>query len=91
MLGWDPAFRTGCKLAVVDPTGKVIGHDCNLSDSAYDSEEDPGSKRSAEKDYSKVSHLFDFPGKWNSIQRIRTVYCRTVKRDSGKSAVCDRK
>ncbi len=24
-LGWDPAFRTGCKLAVVDPTGKVIG------------------------------------------------------------------
>ncbi len=25
VLGWDPAFRTGCKLAVVDPTGKVIG------------------------------------------------------------------
>ena len=24
MLGWDPAFRTGCKLAVVDPTGKVL-------------------------------------------------------------------
>ena len=25
VLGWDPAFRTGCKLAVVDTTGKVIG------------------------------------------------------------------
>ena len=25
VLGWDPAYRTGCKLAVVDPTGKVIG------------------------------------------------------------------
>ena len=25
VLGWDPAFRTGCKLVVVDPTGKVIG------------------------------------------------------------------
>ena len=25
VLGCDPAFRTGCKLAVVDPTGKVIG------------------------------------------------------------------
>ena len=25
VLGWDPAFRTGCKLAVVSPTGKVIG------------------------------------------------------------------
>ena len=25
VLGWDPAFRPGCKLAVVDPTGKVLG------------------------------------------------------------------
>lgn len=25
VLGWDPAFRTGCKLAVVDSTGKVLG------------------------------------------------------------------
>ena len=24
VLGWDPAFRTGCKLAVVDGTGKVV-------------------------------------------------------------------
>ena len=24
VLGWDPAFRTGCKLAVVDSTGKVL-------------------------------------------------------------------
>ena len=24
VLGWDPAFRTGCELAVVDPTGKVL-------------------------------------------------------------------
>lgn len=24
VLGWDPAFRTGCKLAVLDPTGKVL-------------------------------------------------------------------
>ena len=26
VLGWDPAFRTGCKLTVVDPTGKVLDH-----------------------------------------------------------------
>lgn len=25
ILGWDPAFRTGCKLAVIDKTGKVLG------------------------------------------------------------------
>jgi len=24
VLGWDPAFRTGCKLAVTDATGKVL-------------------------------------------------------------------
>ena len=24
VLGWDPAFRTGCKLAVADPTGKIL-------------------------------------------------------------------
>lgn len=26
VLGWDPAFRTGCKLAVVDSTGKMLDH-----------------------------------------------------------------
>ena len=24
VMGWDPSFRTGCKLAVVDSTGKVL-------------------------------------------------------------------
>lgn len=24
VLGWDPAFRTGCKLAVIDPSGKLL-------------------------------------------------------------------
>lgn len=27
ILGWDPAFRTGCKLAVIDNTGKVLHTD----------------------------------------------------------------
>ena len=27
VLGWDPAFRTGCKLAVCDPTGKILATD----------------------------------------------------------------
>lgn len=26
VLGWDPGFRTGCKLAVVDATGKLLDH-----------------------------------------------------------------
>ena len=36
VLGWDPAFRTGCKLAVVDADRKGAGYDGDLSDSAYD-------------------------------------------------------
>ena len=35
VLGWDPAFRTGCKLAVVDPTGKVSGYHSCLSNCSY--------------------------------------------------------
>ena len=27
ILGWDPAFRTGCKLAIIDKTGKVLATD----------------------------------------------------------------
>ena len=34
VLGVDPAYRTGCKLAVVDETGKVLAIDVNLSASA---------------------------------------------------------
>ncbi|MCR5784508.1 MAG: RNA-binding transcriptional accessory protein [Eubacterium sp.] len=26
VLGWDPAFRTGCKLAVIDETGRLLDH-----------------------------------------------------------------
>ena len=33
VLGWDPAFRTGCKLAVVDADRKGAGYDSYLSDS----------------------------------------------------------
>ena len=33
-LGLDPAYRTGCKIAVVDETGKVAGHRGHISHSA---------------------------------------------------------
>ena len=49
VLGWDPAFRTGCKLAVVDPTGKVIGTTVIYPHGAYHAPEDKGLQGSAEK------------------------------------------
>lgn len=40
VLGWDPAFRTGCKLAVVDPTGKVLATTVIYPTAPFKNEED---------------------------------------------------
>ena len=70
VLGWDPAFRTGCKLAVVDPTGKVIGYNSHLSYCTDNTEENPGVQRFIKEDHSEVSRITDLSRKWNCIQRI---------------------
>ena len=49
VLGWDPAFRTGCKLAVVDATGKVLDTTGGVSHSAHHGEEDREAKDTVEK------------------------------------------
>ncbi len=56
VLGWDPAFRTGCKLAVVDPTGKVIGTTVIYPTAPTTPAKDQGIEGSTEKDYSEVSY-----------------------------------
>lgn len=45
ILGLDPAYRTGCKLAVIDPTGKVLGKGV-----IYPHKPAPVAKREAAKD-----------------------------------------
>ena len=45
--------------------------------------------RFIKEDYSKIQYHTDLSGKWNRIQRIRAVHCRTLKRNSTKSAVCN--
>ena len=47
VLGWDPAFRTGCKLAVVDPHRKGAGYDGYLPDSS--AEQGGGSQKDTEE------------------------------------------
>ena len=44
VLGWDPAFRTGCKLAVVDATGKVLDTAVIYPTAPTNENEDPCSK-----------------------------------------------
>ena len=91
VLGWDPAFRTGCKLAVVDETGKVIG-----TTVIYPTAPTTPQKMKAAADLLKKIipkyHIFaDLSWKWNGFQRIRAVYRRCAERNSGKGTVCDRK
>ena len=63
VLGWDPAFRTGCKLAVVDETGKVL-------DTKVIYPTAPQNKVAESKAELKVSYFSDFRGEWNSFQRV---------------------
>lgn len=52
VLGLDPGFRTGCKLAAVDPTGKVLGIDkCYISLSKKDHQQDEATLLRMIKDY----------------------------------------
>lgn len=52
VLGLDPGFRTGCKLAAVDPTGKVLGIDkCYISLPNKDHHQDEATLLRMIKDY----------------------------------------
>ena len=70
VLGWDPAFRTGCKLAVVDATGKVLDTTVIYPTAPTNAEEDQGGRRSTEKTHSEISCFSDFSWEWNGFQRV---------------------
>ena len=67
VLGWDPAFRTGCKLAVVDPTGKVL--DTTV---VYPTAPTNEKKIRAAKDTVEAGkyHISDLCWKWYCFQRV---------------------
>ena len=49
VLGWDPAFRTGCKLAVVDATGKVLDTAVIYPTPPFRNDEDERKKKDSAK------------------------------------------
>lgn len=85
VLGWDPAFRTGCKLAVVDETGKVLDTVVIYPTAPQNKVEE--AKKVLKKLIEKYQHFPDFCGKWNGIQRIGAGDRGTVKRDSAACPV----
>ena len=88
VLGWDPAFRTGCKLAVVDATGKVLDTTVIYPTAPTNGEEDPRCQRDTEKAHLQISCDPVLCGKRNRIPRVRADHRGALKRDSGKSPVC---
>ena len=91
VLGWDPAFRTGCKLAVVRPhrKGDRIPR-LSIPTAPTTPKKIQASKDLLKKIIRKISCNPDFSWKWDGFPGIRTVYRRTVKRDSSEGAVRDR-
>ena len=81
VLGWDPAFRTGCKLAVVNPTGKVIGTTVIYPTAPTTPKKIQASKGSAEENYREISCYTDLSGERDSVPGIRAVHCGIVKGD----------
>ena len=88
VLGWDPAFRTGCKLAVVDPTGKVIGTTVIYPTAPTTPQKIKASKDLLKKDHSEISYFSDLSRKRNRVEGVGAVYRGTVKRDTGEGSVC---
>ena len=86
VLGWDPAFRTGCKLAVVDPTGKVIGTTV-IYPTAPTTPQKIKASRELLNDHPEVQHLPHFPGKRHGIQGVGAVPGGALKRDPAESGV----
>ncbi len=68
VLGWDPAFRTGCKLAVVDETGKVLDTVVIYPTAPQNKVED--AKKILKKLIEKYQHFPDLRGKRNGFQRV---------------------
>ena len=86
VLGWDPAFRTGCKLAVVDATGKIL-------DTVVIYPTEPQKKIKEAKEILKrlIGKYVDFSWKRYGLKRIRNGHCGAAERIRYKGRICDRK
>ena len=87
VLGWDPAFRTGCKLAVVDPTGKVIG-----TTVIYPTAPTTPQKIQASNLLKIIKYNITLISvKWNGVKGIGDVHRGIAERDPSEGAVRYRK
>ena len=67
VLGWDPAFRTGCKLAVVDATGKVLDTAVIYPTAPTNENKIRAAKEIAKRADPQVRCIIDFSWKWHGF------------------------
>ena len=82
VLGWDPAFRTGCKLAVVDPTGKVLDTTVIYPTAPQNKVEE--AKTVLKKLISKYHITLISLGNGTASRESEQVIVEFIKRDSGR-------
>ena len=70
VMGFDPAFRTGCKIAVVDKNGKLLDTTTVYPTEPQNNVE--GAKKTL-KALIKIQYRYNSNWKWNCIKRIRKV------------------
>ena len=87
VLGWDPAFRTGCKLAVVDSTGKVLDTVVIYPTAPQNKVEE--AKKTVKNLIKKYGITLISIGNGTAFKRIRTDCGGTFKRDKRTGTVCD--
>ena len=91
VLGWDPAFRTGCKLAVVDPTGKVIGTTVIYPTAPTTPKKIQAAKDLLKKIIPKYHISLISLGNGTASRESEQFIVELLKEIPEKSAVCDRK
>ena len=74
VMGFDPAYRTGCKIAVIDETGKVLDIATVYPTAPQNDVE------GAKKELLKLIEKDNVNMKWYSITWIRSICCRYDKR-----------
>lgn len=89
VLGWDPAFRTGCKLAVVDPTGKVLDTTVIYPTAPQNRVEE--AKAVLKKADIQIPYYVNLFRKRYCFPRIRADHRTASQRDSGTGTIHHRK
>ena len=87
VLGWDPAFRTGCKLAVVDSTGKVLDTVVIYPTAPQNKVEE--AKKILKQLIKKYQISLISLGNGTASREYGTDHCRSFEGNSGTGTVCD--